>query len=255
MNPSALFRKTYKLMNVVTSVITILLLICFVFFFDSESGYFSNGVMTTIFFIAYAIGAAIAFSSILIPSEFEAITTDNLVNKKSSSLYIASGIGAIIIGIFTSTLALIAFGVYIILLTTKKGYEFSILKAILLFATIYLPTTLVLENGQNYYHHINSIENYLCVLFACSFLAYILQSAKRLCRSEHSDWHFPTMLLTYMSGLSLSSAYMIAFLFGCATEDQRFYQMLIILIISIFVGVELNRFTSALDSKQEIQNN
>ena len=264
MNPSTLFKKNYKIMNIVTAVLVALLLLCFVFSFDAESGYLANGILTTVFFITYGIGAVVAFSAIFIPSEFETIITLNEITGKSRSRYTASGISIILAGVLNlfltkniaqsksellSALGLVAFGLYVILLLTKNGYEFSLVKSVLLFVSIAFPTMIALANNQNYNYHINSIENYLSVLFACSFLAYILQTIKRLCYNKHSNWHFATMLLTYMSGLSLSGAYVIAFLFNSVNEDNRFCQMIMILTVSIFVGIELNHFIEELDSK------
>ena len=116
------------------------------------------------------------------------------------------------------------------------------IESVFLFFSIAFPLSVGIGNSRNYYHHINSIENVLTVLFCISFLIYVLYEAKRICTGHHSELHFPSMLLTYISGMTLSVSYVFFFMIQNAAEGQRFYQMIMIFAISIHMLFELNRF-------------
>lgn len=260
MNPITLFKKSYKAVAIITAIAFLLLLLCFMFSFDAENGYLSNGILTTLFFIVYAVGAIISLLSLLIPSEFDIIETPDTLNTRAKSCYTMATAAAVLVGglsiflsesvsnpknLLFSGIGIIYFGIYMISVV-KTGYEFNIFKLVFLFFSIATPIVIALGNNTNYYHHINSTENTLSVLFSISFLMFVLQEAKRICTHHHSGWHFVSMLLTCMSGLSLSGAYITAYVFDVVNEGYRFYQMLIIFIISAAVAFKLHRFISEL---------
>ena len=260
MNPISLFKKSYKSVAIITAIAFLLLLLCFMFSFDAENGYLSNGILTRMFFVVYAIGVIAALLSLLIPSEFDILETPNSLNSTAKSYYTVATAAAVLIGALSlflsknvsnpknllfSGIGVICFGIYLITVL-KTGYEFNVFKLVFLFLSITTPVTISLGNNTNYYHHINSIENTLSVLFSIAFLMFILQEAKRICKHRHSGWHFASMLLTFMSGISLSGAYIAAYALYVVNEGYRLYQMLIIFIISTAVAFKLNRFVSEL---------
>ena len=260
MNQIDLFKKTYKIMSVITAVTVLLLLLCFMLSFDASSGYFSNSIFTVIFFAAYIVGILVSLSAIFIPSEFDLLDTPNEIGKNHRSYFVCSGIASILIGVFSlllrnsvidlktilyASIGLISFGIYLIIVAVK-GAGFGIIKLLFLLFSILLPFSVGIGNNNNYYHHINSIENTLTVFFAIAFLAFILQEAKRIITGTHSNWHFVSMLLTYMSSLSVSVAYMIAFIFDSVNEGYRFYQMTMILLVGISVMLKINHFVGSL---------
>ena len=80
------------------------------------------------------------------------------------------------------------------------------------------------------------------MVFHYLILIYILYEAKRIHEGVHSRWHLFSMLITIHTGFSFSVAYIAAYLRKSVDEPNRLYQMILVLIISIIVGLELLRF-------------
>jgi len=259
------FQKIYKSVSIIALTLAILLLMCFRFEFEADNGYLGGGLLTVLFYVLYALGAIVCFSSILLPSEFEIITTPDEISGKStrrSSTIIS--IATILFGflgfflsdspikigsVALSGLGVALFGAYFALLLSRKGRSFGLSKVIFLFASIIFPISITLGNNQNYFYYINSVENKLTALFGCSFLFYILQEAIRVCRAKHTAWHFTSMLLTCMSGFCLTVSYILAFAFELVKGGDRLYQMLLILAVSLLVGIELRSFVYTAESR------
>lgn len=267
MNQINSFKKIYKITSIITITAIFLLLLCFIFSFDAESGYLTSSILTTAFFAVYVIGAIVSVTAIFIPSEFDSLDTPNEISGKSKSSIICAGSASIVVGIFTlllknhvidfktliySGIGLITFGIYLVL-TASLSMEFNLIKIISLLFSILLPFSIGVGNNNNYFHHINSTENTLSVFFSIAFLMFILQEAKRMCTNTHSEWHFVSMLLTYISSLSLSVAYMIAFIFDSVNEGYRFYQMLMILLVGLSMMFKINSFLNSLTPKSKHQ--
>ncbi len=263
MNTVNLFKKSYKILAIITAAALLLLFICFLFSFDADNGYLVNGVLSTAFFVVYIAGVILAMASMLIPSEFDILETPDSLNSSSKPFYVAGTLASLFIGAFSFSLVssvadaqmlllsgagLISFGIYLLFILVN-GYKYNVLKLVFLFGAIASPVAIGLGNSKNYTHHINSIENTLTVFFAISFLLYILYEAKRVVTGRHSGWHFTSMLLTLLTGLSLSGAYLMAYILGFVKEGHRFYQAMIIFAISLFMAFELNRFLSTLTPK------
>ena len=270
MNQIKLYKKIYNFMNILTAIAGILLFFCFCYSFDAENNYLIDSALTWIFYAVYIIGAIVSFASLLTQSEFEVITTPNGIHGRAKSYYTATNVASILTGaigffmthqpqvvksIFGAAAGLVAFGVFQLMLTSKSGYKSKTFKLILLFASVSLPVSLIFANLSDYNHHINSIENTLTVFFAVSFMLYILYEAKRIAYGFHSGWHFTSMLLTFMSGIVISSAYLFAFLFDIIKDGSRFYPMLMIMAVSGFIGVELKHFmyTARATSSEEFK--
>ena len=268
MNSIKSFKKVYNIANVITIAVVLLLLLCFAFSFDTDNGYLNKTPLSFLFMVTYLAGIIISVLTIFIPSEFEVLKSSNTIEGMAKSYYTAACIACILFGglgtfltndvldshtTMVAGLGLMFFGIFILLMLVMDGYTFKFPKLIFLFLSISLPVILSLGNTKNYVHHINSTENILCVFFSISFLLYILNEARRICLGYHSNWHFASMLLTYITGLSLSGSYVIAFIFNSVKEGYRFYQMLIILIVSIFMGIELKHFLYTVEPQSKIK--
>ncbi len=267
MSSIKLYKKVYKTINIITALATLMLLLCFGYSFDAQNGYLNKSPLTGAFTVTFIIGVAVSFVSVFLQSEFDVLETPSTLNTQNKWYYILAGLSALFVGVlgfvatedassnkilYVTGAGILMFGLYIASLFSPSGYSFKIPKLILLFLSISLPVALALANSTNYYHHINSIENKLTIVFAVFFLIYILFEAKRICLGYHSGWHMMSMFLVSMSGLSLSCAYLVAFTFDVVTEGHRFYQMLVILASSAFVQLELYRTLSTLTPKSKV---
>lgn len=259
------FKKIYKIVNVITCTSIMLLLLCFMLSFDAASGYLANSALSTLFFVVYIAGAVVSLTAIFVPSEFDSLETPDEMSGKSKFYFACVGTASVVVGAFSlilknnvvdfqtllySGIGLIAFGIYLIL-TATLGMKFNLIKIISLLVSIMLPFSIGTGNNNNYYHHINSIENTLTVFFAIAFLFFILHEAKRMCTGVHSEWHFVSMLLTYISSLSISVAYMVAFVLDSVNEGYRFYQMLMILLVGLSMMFKINSFIASLTPKSK----
>lgn len=267
MNSVKSLKKIYDIVNILTLVTMGLLLLCFCFSFDSQNGYLIQSPLTLVFTVAYIAGIVVSVASIFVHSEFDILKSPDEINGMAKVYYATNSAACILIGmlgffltndvndVHTTLVAgvgAILFGIFIALLLTRGGYSFKVVKLLFLFLSISLPIILALGNTRNYIHHINSIENILCVLFSISFLLYILNEAKRLCKGIHPTWHFASMLMTYVTGFSLSGAYLIAFILDTVNEGYRFYQMLIIFAVSAFMSIEMKHFLYTLTPESKI---
>lgn len=230
----------------------ILLTISFRWHFNSADGYFVKSAPPVIFSIIYFLGIIASLVATFALDKRQIIKTTNKVPKMQ--------IFYIVVAVFLSisvlacnllsdnsflsigSLGVCTFLIYVTLRSTQSGYNPSPIKILLIYASILFPLFMIFSHKTNYLRHINSVENTLTAIFAISFMSYILYEAKRVHEGTHSRWHFGTMLLTFHSGISLSAAYIIAFLTQSVDEPLRFLQMIPMLLISLFIGLELLNF-------------
>ena len=230
----------------------ILLTISFRWHFNSTEGYFTKGALPVIFSIIYFSVIITSLAAIFVLDKNQIIKTKNEPSKMQVFyIAIAASLAISVLAcnllsdnnlLSTGSLGVCAFLVYVILRSTKSGYNPSPIKILLIYASILFPLFMMFSHKTNYLRHMNSVENTLMAVFAISFMSYILYEAKRVHEGTHSRWHFGTMLLTFHSGLSLSLAYVIAFLTKSVNEPLRFLQIIPMLLISLFVGLELLNF-------------
>ena len=252
---------SFKATLILTTLSTILLIFCFKRCFDATEGYFIKSIPPIIFSIIYILGIVFSLTSIFVFNKNYITKTKNEIGK-TQIFYIAIAT-ALALSVLACNLlsdnTFLMYGsiglgtliIYIMLSASKSGYNPSSIKIILIYASIIFPASMKLCNDTNYVRHINSVENVLTTVFGLSFMMYILYEAKRIHEGVHSRWHFATMLLTLHSGISLSLAYIFAYLTDSVNEPVRFLQMISVLLVSLFVGVELYRFINEADSKMQ----
>ena len=237
-----------------TAISTLILTIALIWCFEFDKGYFAQGVSPTLFSIVYFLGVAFSVAAALTIDKKTIIHTSNepgTIQIPQIIMAIAMTI-CILIGIlmFTSLMLIwsfygaFAFVIYVLICAAKSGYKSSAAKIFLVYASALFPVTTMLLNNANYMRHVNSVENILFAVFSMAFMSYILYEAKRLYDGTHSRWHFFSMLATLHTGISLSVAYIIAHYKNNFGDNTRFYQMIIVLIISIIVALELVRFVN-----------
>ncbi|MBO5714939.1 MAG: hypothetical protein J6S23_00915 [Clostridia bacterium] len=250
------FKKKINLLFKITAILTVLstalLTLSFRWCFNSADGYFVTSAPPIIFSILYFGGIIISFVSTFALDKNQIIKTKNEIGKMQIPyIAIATSLAFSVLAcnllsndsfLSIGSLGIGAFLIYAILCSAKSGYAPSPLKVLLLYASVVFPLLMLFANNTNYLRHINSVENTLTTVFTLSFMSYILYEAKRIHEGAHSRWHFGLMLLTFHSGLSLSTAYIIAYLTKSVDEPIRFLQMIPTFFISFFVVFELLRF-------------
>lgn len=249
------FKYRVKTIHKIASFLTLasiaLLSASFILSFDAVNGYFKDGALPIIFWIVFVLGAILSLASAFAINKNQIIKTDNSI--KYWRVYIAFGAALVIISqIFVhfalykyfviASVGICFFALYVFFCGAKEGYKYSHLKLAFLLLSIIFPLVITIENNAVLYRHSNSVENMLSSYFAIAFLIYILYEGNRLFTGAHSRWHFASLLLVSHTGLTLSASYIIAYLLGSVYEKTRFYQMILILIISLFANVELQRF-------------
>ncbi len=237
-----------------TTLSTLFLTVAFIRCFEFTEGYFTQGTSPILFSILYFLGIATSFATALIINKKTIIYTTNDVGAIQIPQMLAAIaiFVAVLVGFlkFTSIILIwsfygaFAFAIYVLICNAKNGYKSSSTKIILTYASALFPIITMLLNNSNYMRHVNSVENILFSVFSMAFMTYILYEAKRLYEGTHSRWHFFSMLITLHTGISLSVAYIIAHHKNNFGDNTRFYQMIIVLIISIIVALELVRFAN-----------
>ena len=235
-----------------TTLSAFTLLVSFRWCFNSEDGYFVISAPPIVFSVLYFLGIAWALATTLSLDKSQIIKTKRTANKLIPEIIVAC---IIALTVFLCNLSLkgaqnafsgigvYALVIYIILHSVDDKNKSNTLKIILLYISVLFPASIYFKNAANLERHINSVENNLTVVFAASYMMYILYEAKSIYDGAHSRWHMGTMLLTRHSGASLSLAYIIAYFTKSVDEPVRFYQLLTTLAITAFVAIELLRFT------------
>ncbi len=248
----------HRTISLLTLLATIFLFISFISSFDMINGYFIDGIFPTLFKLSFVLGIVFSLTCIFSLKKQEIIKSNNELNNLKYT-YIALAI-ALVIGasiyysLATSMYAnLILIGVdcfalFILFCAISKDSEYYHLKLICLLLSTLFPLPIVIDNNSVMYRHSNSVENTLMSVFAIAFLIYILYEGKRIFTEEHSRWHLASMLLLTHIGFSMSISYITVYLMGVATEKTRFLQMILVFIVSLFVEIELIRFTKVAES-------
>lgn len=248
----------HRAISLLTLLATIFLFISFISSFDMINGYFIDGIFPTLFKLSFVLGIVFSFACISSLKKQEIIKSSNELNNLKY-IYIALAI-ALVIGasihysLATSMYAnLILIGVdcfalFILFCAISKDNEYYHLKLICLLLSTLFPLPIVIDNNSVMHRHSNSVENTLMSVFAIAFLIYILYEGKRIFTEEHSRWHFASMLLLTHIGFSMSISYIMVYLMDIATEKTRFLQMILVFIVSLFVEIELIRFTKVAES-------
>ena len=252
MNFKRLLKYTHLSTTALTLISTALLTASFSSSFDMINGYFIDGVLPTLFKIFFVLGIVISFLGIFTFHKQEKIKTENLISNQknvflliAAVLFLCSVIFSILVANknFTiSTIGSVAFATFILLCCLKEGNSHA--KPILLLLSASFPLLMTIDNNSVVIRHSNSVENMLSSVFSIAFLIYILYEGKRAFTGEHSKWHFASMLLLTHTGFSFSISYIIVYLMGTAAETTRFYQAILILLISVIAEIELVIFTN-----------
>ncbi len=259
------FTKINKISSIISKIASplaaLFLLLTFLFDFNKDSGYFENGFLSVSFMVTCAAGIFIPFLYFALFKREQIIKTPNDTENDKNRIALF-GTAAILVGTFnilfnkadheSITLLMGAglgfFGLYI-MLTAISGYKSGFLKIACLFASSLFSIGLNFSSLSNYDRSINSVENILGSLFGIFFLIYILYEGKRIYTGEHSRWHYPAMLAALLSGFSLSSAYILAYMLNAVNEETRFYQMLTVLMATLCIGFEAKRFAACAEAR------
>lgn len=242
-----LVKITHRVASLLTFITTALLLSSFIFSFDMINGYFIDGILPILFNVFFIIGIVVSFACSFIFKKDEIVKTENSDKlQKIATAFIA---GALIVASFAyrvtnskTNLAIIGvlfFALFLAISSNKGQYTYHWSKVASLLLSSLFPLIMAIENNSVMIRHSNSVENMLSSVFGIAFLIYILYEGNRIFKSEHSKWHYASMLLLTHTGFSLSISYIIVYLMGLATESIRFSQMIIVFIISVFVEIEL----------------
>lgn len=256
------FKKLTKALYITVTVLTALsalsLLASFMFAFDMTNGYFTNGFLPVIFKIVFALGAVVSLASAFAFDKHKIIKTDNTVKGWRFLIILAAALVILsqIFNLFAlnkyftfAAVGICFFALYVFFCAAKGGYAYSRFKLVCLLLSAVFPVIMTIDNDAVMHRHSNSVENYLSAVFSIAFIMYILYEGKRLFTGSHSRWHFPSMLFLSHSALSLSLAYIIAYLSYDVNERIRFYQMILVLLIGIIAEIELWRFVNNAESR------
>ena len=248
----------HRTISLLTLLATALLLVSFISSFDMINGYFIDGVFPTLFKLSFVIGIVLSLTCISSFKKQEIIKSNNETSKPKYT-YIALAVALVVAAsifytITTSVysnlilLGVDCFALFILFGAISKEDEYYHIKLICLLLSALFPLPIVIDNNSVMYRHSNSVENTLMSIFAIAFLIYILYEGKRLFAGEHSRWHFASMLFVTHVGFSISVSYIMVYLMGVATEKTRFLQMILVFIVSLFIEIELIRFTKVAES-------
>ncbi len=255
------FKRLIKTLHGVSSLLTListgLLLASFLFSFDAVNGYFVDGILPTLFETVFILGIYLSIGSIFAFRKKQIVKTSNDIKRwriytiLAAALIILSQIFNLLVQnkYFTAiTVGVCFFALFVFCCTIKGGYIYGHVKLVFLLLSSIFPLAMTIDNNSVIYRHSNSVENTLSSVFAIAFLIYILYEGKRLFSGEHSRWHFASMLLISHVGVTLSASYIIAYLLNAVNEQTRFYQMFLILIMSLFANLELQTFIKDAES-------
>ena len=254
---------TFKVISFLTLASTILLLLSFMFSFDALNGYFTNGLFPVLFEIAFILGIILSLVSAFAFDKHKIIKTSNSDHNHSNTklvlavlLVICAAIFNFITTNFYFSISLLGIGflaIYTFLNRGESAYQYSHTKLMCLLLSLVFPIVMNFDNGLVVYRHSNSVENTLTSVFVIAYLIYILYEGNRIFSRAHSRWHFPSMLLFTHTGFSLSVSYIIAYFTYDVNEKLRFYQMILIFILSLLVEIEVIRFVKKADSHTQIE--
>lgn len=245
-----LVKITHRVTSLITFITTALLLSSFIFSFDMVNGYFIDGILPIIFNVFFIIGIIASFACAFAFRKNEVVKTEN--SDKSQKIAASFIAVALVVVSFVyrvindkTNLAIIGilfFALFLAISSYKGQYTYSWVKIVALLLSSLFPLTMAIENNSVMLRHSNSVENMLSSTFGIAFLIYILYEGTRIFQGEHSKWYYTSMLLTAHTGFSLSISYITVYLMGVANETIRFYQMILILLISVFVEIEILSF-------------
>lgn len=232
-----------------------LLLICF---FDAEAGYFVRGAASYILQAMLTLShvSAAAFALLLVLSKSNSGTAIYIMKESDSPRAAESALPIITITIsmLAITLSAIARGydsvipcaigasalsLYLLLVSRKRLKASSIASLVLLAVSCALPIGIIEENSTNYFRHINSVENTLSAGVSILFLIYILYEARLASSGKIPRYHPAASSIMLSSALSLSVAYLVAYVLGAVSEEARALQLLILLFTCLSVLVRL----------------
>ena len=258
MNFKKLTKTLYITVTVLTALSTLSLLASFMFAFDMTNGYFTNGFLPVIFKIVFILGTVLSLASAFAFDKHKIIKTDNTVKGWRILVILAAAL-VILSQIFNrfalnkhfafAAVGICFFALYVFFCATRGGYTYSHFKLACLLLSVIFPVIMTINNDAALHRHSNSVENHLSAIFSIAFIMYILYEGNRLFTGSHSRWHFPSMLFLSHSGLSISLAYIIAYLSYDVNERIRFYQMILVLLISIVAEIQLWRFVKIAESR------
>lgn len=248
-----------KTMICVTITSSILLLLSFMFSFDMINGYFKDGILPILFYVIFIAGILISLASAFLFDKSKIIKSrEQDANQHKTHLIFATALAACALvfnfatnsSYFTiSAVGTCFLAVYIALVGKNKKY--SHFKLLVLLLSVAFPLAMTIDNNAVMHRHSNSVENNLTSIFAISFLIYILYEGQSLFFGAHSKWHFSSMLLLFHTGVSISASYIIAYMTYDVNERLRFYQMILILIVSVFAGYELYLFSKHAEARTQ----
>lgn len=260
------FKKSINLYNKIVSFCTLgataLLLLCFFYAFDAEKGYFTGGFLPIAFTVVFTAGIITSLLGATSFARGSTVKTPACTSVENAKLAFASTV-AILLACFNfimnknehptvvllTSLGVFALGIYFLITAAKGKPIYSSVRLICLLVTSFFPVGMMLGNNSNYFRSINSVENHLSSVFSICLLAYILYEGKYIFHGAHSGLHFSTMMLASHAGITLSSAYMLAYLLEAVNEETRFYQMMLTLVISILIKLKLDNFINTAESK------
>ena len=269
MTRKRLAKALVNVLEALTLISAFSLLLAFIFAFDEKLGYFDFSAKSSFpcysFMICYALGFLTTIAMGFSTSKKLIIKTPSTFQGTHNSTAIA-GTCAILFGALSIILnnastvdsastmigaGAISFGAYCLLVTTNIGEKANIAKIITLLGFALTPLGMNLGNNSNYYRSINSVENSLSIIFGITSLIYILFEGKSISSDNHSRWHVPAALLAEHCGITLSTAYMLAYLLDAVFEPWRFVQMTIVLCISIAISSRRKQLLKLAQAKTE----
>ena len=246
----------------------LLLIVCFVNYFDSQRGYFEKGAaLPVVFYVIYA--AAILFS--LTPA---LLTRKELVIKRvgngekiHTTAQAFAGTVCILFGmlaalellpvsfhsevLMTIAAGMFGYGAYVLLGATASEEKFKHLKLLCLGLAACLPIGLYLSGNSISYYPVNCVENRLTSVFAICFLIYILNEGKNVFFGKYTRYRYCAMLAVSVSGLCLSVAYVVAYMLGAVGDTVRFLQMLYIAMATLAARISMKKYIAVTDAYTE----
>ena len=241
---------------------TILLFLTFMLDFDATNGYFEGGALSIAFIAVFALGFVPPIAGLFVNKK-DAIVKElpNPDGNKNAlaifgTLLILAGVCEIL---FDKTahetismlvgIGICGFGIYFLILAIKSHADLTLPKLFALLLGACMPVGMILGNNANYHRHINSVENALSAIFAVCALLYILYEGNFAFKSVFGGVYFPAALVALHSGTTISLAYICAYICGIVSEETRFYQMLLVLLLCVAIRVRLGDVAKSTDEK------
>ena len=243
-------------------VSTILLFLAFMLDFDAANGYFEGGVLSIAFIAVFVLGFVPPIAGLFVNKKDATIKElPNPDGNKNAlaifgTLLILAGVCEIL---FDKTahetismlvgIGICGFGIYFLILAVKSRADLTLPKLFALLLSACMPVGMILGNNANYHRHINSVENALSAIFAVCALLYILYEGNFAFKSVFGGVYFPAALVALHSGTTISLAYICAYICGIVSEETRFYQMLLVLLLCVSIRVRLGDVAKSTDEK------